>query len=296
MKALRLPALMAMLVAACSPAVPASPELRQARLAFRRATAVPASEVPLAELEAARSILERAEQAYADAPRSPQARDLAYLALRRAERVEALAAARAGRREAARLEREVGSLRERMRRQRLARKRALLDEQARTQAERRRARDQARARMEQALSEVARLGELLAQGDRFVLRIPEQAIYSRHRQEILRLAAPRLQQLARALRRLDRARFVVEAHGDRRGPPEKTRQLTLKEADQIRAALVAAGLPPQQVLAAGKGADEPLDDDDDDAGARRRNRRVEIWIEPSESLDPDDAYSGLLAR
>jgi outer membrane protein OmpA-like peptidoglycan-associated protein len=288
-------ALLAFLVAACSATVPASPELERARSAFRRATAVPASQAPLAELEAARSTLERAEQAFVDDPGSPEARHLAYLALRQAERGEALAAARASQQEASRVEREAERLRAQLEERRRERRRALRAEQSRTEAERRRVRERARARAQRALSELARLGELSAQGDGFVLRIPEQAIYSRNRQELLRRAAPMLQQIALALRRLDRARFVVQAHGDWRGHPEKARRLTLKEADQIRAALVAAGLPPQQVLAMGKGADEPLAAEDDE-GARRLNRRVEIWIEQPESLDPDDAYSGLLAH
>src|SRR6187200_1544228 len=76
----------------CATAVP--PELIDARLAYQRASAGPAREEASDYLLAAERALRRADEAYQSAPKSEEARDLAYVARRRVEIAESRARAK----------------------------------------------------------------------------------------------------------------------------------------------------------------------------------------------------------
>jgi hypothetical protein len=65
------------------------PPIESARVAYERAESGPASEVAPDELRSARDALEEAERAYRIAPHAATSRDLAYLAERKAELLEA---------------------------------------------------------------------------------------------------------------------------------------------------------------------------------------------------------------
>jgi len=71
--------------------------------------------------------------------------------------------------------------------------------------------------------------------------------------------------------------IVVIGHTDRVGTLEYNDKLSLKRADVVRAALVAAGIPPGQIDIAGRGEREPSVATPDET-AEPRNRRVEIMV------------------
>jgi outer membrane protein OmpA-like peptidoglycan-associated protein len=71
--------------------------------------------------------------------------------------------------------------------------------------------------------------------------------------------------------------IVVIGHTDRVGTLEYNDKLSLKRADVVRAALVAAGVPPGQIDIAGRGEREPAVATPDEI-AEPRNRRVEIMV------------------
>ena len=69
----------------------------------------------------------------------------------------------------------------------------------------------------------------------------------------------------------------VIGHTDNQGDAAANRALSEKRAQQVRASLVAAGLPRDRVSAQGRGAAEPVADNGTAAG-RAKNRRVDIVI------------------
>ena len=71
--------------------------------------------------------------------------------------------------------------------------------------------------------------------------------------------------------------IVAIGHTDRVGTLEYNDKLSLKRADVVRAALVAAGVPPGQIDIAGRGEREPAVATPDET-AEPRNRRVEIMV------------------
>lgn len=71
--------------------------------------------------------------------------------------------------------------------------------------------------------------------------------------------------------------IVVIGHTDRVGALEYNDKLSLKRADVVRAALVAAGIPSAQIELAGRGEREPAVATPDET-AEPRNRRVEIMV------------------
>jgi outer membrane protein OmpA-like peptidoglycan-associated protein len=73
------------------------------------------------------------------------------------------------------------------------------------------------------------------------------------------------------------AEVVVTGHTDRAADPGYNDRLSLKRAKAVRKLFVARGLPPDSVIAAGRGEREPLVPSAD--GKREaKNRRVEITV------------------
>jgi OOP family OmpA-OmpF porin len=71
--------------------------------------------------------------------------------------------------------------------------------------------------------------------------------------------------------------IVVIGHTDRVGALEYNDALSLKRAEMVRAALIAAGIAPAQIETSGRGEREPAVPTPDDV-AEPRNRRVEIMV------------------
>ncbi len=67
----------------------------------------------------------------------------------------------------------------------------------------------------------------------------------------------------------------VEGHTDATGTPEKNRVLSEQRAKSVVAELVAAGIAPSRLAAAGFGQERPVADNASDEG-RAKNRRVEL--------------------
>ncbi len=92
MKRLAVAVLLAASVAACAAHQP-PPELRDARAAYAHAHAGAAAQANTVGLHEARRALDEAERKFADDPTAPEARDLAYIAQRKALLAEANARA-----------------------------------------------------------------------------------------------------------------------------------------------------------------------------------------------------------
>ncbi len=69
----------------------------------------------------------------------------------------------------------------------------------------------------------------------------------------------------------------IEGHTDSTGNDAANEALSLRRAEAVRAALIARGVPPARLIAAGFGAAAPVGDNTTEDG-RARNRRIEIRI------------------
>jgi outer membrane protein OmpA-like peptidoglycan-associated protein len=70
-------------------------------------------------------------------------------------------------------------------------------------------------------------------------------------------------------------RFLVTGHTDTSGDSVLNRRLSEARAGAVRDYLVGAGVAPDRLEAAGRGASEPIADNET-AWGRSRNRRIEI--------------------
>lgn len=96
--------------------------------------------------------------------------------------------------------------------------------------------------------------------------------------EILPESLPIVQALADTLRFHPEFDLVaIIGHTDSRGSPDVNRELSLRRAMAVRAAVVARGVEPRRLIARGVGGAFPIDPKND-AEAFARNRRVEFKI------------------
>jgi len=76
----------------------------------------------------------------------------------------------------------------------------------------------------------------------------------------------------------------IWGHTDARGTSEYNKELSVKRAESVRAAIIDAGVPPEQVEVAGFGATRPRranfnPDGTDNPAGRKVNRRAEIYLD-----------------
>jgi len=244
------------LLGACASAPTPPAELETARAAVaaleRRARA------PDPRLAEAQGALAEAEQAYAREPRGSAVRDLAYVALRRAERASALLAAEEARREATRLEvarrlrLERARLEARLRRDEQRRQEQLLLRAQAEALERQRAQDRARA--QEVLAALTTLGPLQRGSQRLLLALPDRWLFAQGKSSLRPTAEEQLQRLARALASLGGGSVLIAAAPPR--PTPRALQLALRRADVIRGYLVARGVAPERIRCAAAGPED----------------------------------------
>jgi outer membrane protein OmpA-like peptidoglycan-associated protein len=258
-----------------------SPELVDARAAYLRAQQGLPSQLDKGGLYDAKRALDSAEQAHTDDPGSDRAKNLAYVAERKAllseanartalargEEAEALAAA-------ARIEREQlatarGELRD-------ARAR-LGDEAARLQEERK-ARAAAEQRTKDAIQSLAAIAAI-KDGPRgaTIISLPGGLLFETGKAELMPTARERLSQVANALGQTDRPVNVI-GYTDNVGDDAKNRELSKRRADVVKDYLVSRGVREERLHAEGRGKDDPLASNASPEG-RAMNRRVDIVVE-----------------
>jgi len=291
-----------LLAGSCAGAPPAS--LVDARAAYQRASQGPAEQVAPAQLHVAETSLKVAEQTYADEGDSPNARDRAYVAMRKAELADVQAriaqnqaklrevqsrGALAEQKEHAATTEELAKTRDQ-----LARERAALQNQnsaLQAEMERRKQAEQAQADALAALENVKK------ESRGTVITLSGSVIFASGGSELLPAARNKLSEVARALKQGDQnSRITVEGHTDSVGSAALNQELSVRRASAVRDALVAAGVAPERINVVGYGPSRPIADNSSEAG-RANNRRVEIVVQPSASAQQpaeNDAASASL--
>ena len=279
-----------LLLAGCAATIPR--ELRDARSAYNEAAEDPATlQKTPAKLYEAREALTVAERSFNEDGDTPETRDRAYIALRKAQLATVLARTEVQRERVAHAKdavREAQAEEAAQTQEELARtKAALAAEQtesaaAQQQLEAERARrDEAERRATQAINALAKVASVKQETRGTVVTLSGSVLFASGKSKLLPAASSRLRQVADALVAGDPdSTFVVEGHTDSTGSPTRNQRLSEDRARAVRDFLVSRGVPADRIEAQGMGSTQPVADNSTPEG-RANNRRVEIVIRPS---------------
>ncbi|WP_434041713.1 MULTISPECIES: OmpA family protein [Sorangium] len=287
----------------CSAAMPPK-ELVEARTSYKRAAQGPAASLAPAQLDTAKQALSRAEGAFNEDPEAQQARDLAYIADRKAREAEAAAALEQAQRDKAEAEESFKELshqqlatakdalqtnQQQIERERQARAQA---ESARVQAESARGEaEKARKEAEAARREAERVANAALASLKEIAAVKEEkrgvvitlsgaVLFASGKSELLPIAKEKLNQVATTLKDQGSPPLRIEGHTDSTGSAQANRKLSLDRADAVKTHLISVGLPADKITTVGHGPDRPVADNASVEG-RANNRRVEIIVNPT---------------
>lgn len=258
----------------CAHAAPA--ELVDAREAYRKAESGPASKEKPAELHTAKRSLEKAEQMFAQEGDTPETRDLAYIAMRKAQTTEVQAQIALNEQRLDQLER---SLTQEQARE-LARLRGDYALQQQKLASSEAARREAEKRAEQAAADLARIASVKQEERGMVITLSGAVLFASGQSELLASAQAKLSEVSDALTQHNPdSAIVVEGHTDSQGKPDFNVELSAKRAQAVRDYLASHGVASDRIRAVGLGFSRPIADNKTPEG-RANNRRVEIIVQP----------------
>jgi outer membrane protein OmpA-like peptidoglycan-associated protein len=267
---------------------PAPVELVEARRAYNRAHDGQARELVPAQVLAAQQALNRAEQAFMDAPDAQTTRDLAYIAQRKAQIAEAQGVIAAEHRSEAQAAADVTQMRkytqERTQaelsqaRSEVAAQREVLNAKDDQLTAEQRARRAAEKRASDAIASLERIAMVKEEERGLVITLNGAVLFATGQSTLLPIAADRLQQVAEALNDNPQGKIVVEGHTDSTGPLSLNEELSRRRAEAVREFLIHHGVASERIRAAGLGPSRPVADNKSPEG-RANNRRVEIVIE-----------------
>lgn len=275
-----------MLFLACAAATP--PSLVDARAAYQRAAKGPAAELTPAQLHAAKSSLAMAEKTFEDEGASENARDRAYVAMRKAELAEvqagivsadqttALAATRV---ETAKARKQVATQNALSTTQAklVGEKNVVANQKVELAGERQRRQD-AERRAADALAALASVATVKQEPRGTVITLSGAVVFTTGKSTLLPGATAKLDQVATALAQGDpSAQILVEGHTDSRGSDAMNQALSNARAESVRGYLISKGLSADRVVAQGVGPSRPIADNESPEG-RANNRRVEIIV------------------
>jgi outer membrane protein OmpA-like peptidoglycan-associated protein len=278
-------ALAALGLAACASAP--SRELVSARNAYAHASAGPAAQRVPADLHKARVSLDEAEVAYSND--AGDQRDRAYVAERKAQLAEVLAA-RAGHADAkVKAEATLAGEKDADHRQtkaELERTKANLagaEQNAANQTQNAAEADQRAADSERRVKamqlELAKWAAVKEEPRGVVITLSGSVLFASDKAILLPEARTRLGQVTTALMETKESHLAVEGYTDSQGSDAHNLDLSQRRADAVRTYLVTNGYPPDLIVAHGVGKTLPVADNATAEG-RANNRRVEIIIAP----------------
>ena len=265
------------------------PELVSAREAFQVASDGPAATLVPAELHKAQESLAEAEAEFKSDPRGFHARDLAYVAQRKAELAEALATqAVEGRNQASansqyqviqdaimlHTKDELGATRSDL----ASAESATASANARLTASEE-ARVLAEARTAAATEALAKLAAVKEESRGLVITLSGSVLFRSDESKLMAGAQTRLGQVTDALLATKERRLLVEGHTDSQGTEAYNVDLSQRRADAVRQFLIQQGYDSGSIQAVGIGETRPVAENETAEG-RANNRRVEIIVEP----------------
>jgi outer membrane protein OmpA-like peptidoglycan-associated protein len=287
MKMIKLALALSLPLSACA-AHMAPPELVDARAAYDHAAQSQAQKLVPAELHVAKEALDDAEQKFADAPDSQDVIDVAYIAMREAQRAEALGnlaaatdAKSIAERNRTKTQEEIindqqGQLQHAQ--SSLANTHAALEKQKEMTAQERQARLDAEKKASDAMDALSKSLAVKADPRGTVITLSGGVVFATGQATILPGAQAQLNQVADALKTQAEHHFVVEGHTDNQGTDAINNELSTRRANAVRDYLVVRGVASEAITAQGFGSTRPVGDNKSPEG-RAMNRRVEIIVD-----------------
>jgi len=273
-----------MSVAGCA-ATPVPQDLLDARSAYLRAQAGPATQYKPDQVHEAKVALDKAEQSYMDDPANQKTKDLAYVAQRKAELAEANAANAHAQSVKGQADSDVKqTTKEQLAntRDQLANAGAQLAGSEQQLATEKKARADADKRAKEAMDRLtASVGAVKQEARGMVITLSGSVLFASNKDALLPGAQERLGHVAEALKTQDDRKIVVEGHTDSQGSAASNQGLSDRRAQSVVSYLVSRGVPADQIRAEGLGPTRPIADNGSAEG-RANNRRVEIIVKPVE--------------
>jgi len=248
-------------------------ELIAARKAFNVAAGSAASKYAPSDIAKAEQALTEANDAYNADPDSDKARDLSYVALRKAQR--ASINGNVGW-ETNRLAMAQAELKNRTQQQLTSTSQRLAQSNQELEAARR-GQDEAQRRAAEADEKLQRLGQLRNEERGRVLALSGSVLFASGKSKLLPSASSRLSEVADALK-ATQEHIVIEGYTDSKGKEDYNKELSERRAQSVRDFLVSRGLESSRVDVIGMGEERPVADNSTAEG-RANNRRVEIVLQ-----------------
>lgn len=283
-------------------------ELLDARDAYDRAAKGPASKLTPAQLDTAKQSLDKAEQSFRDDGDGDVTKNLAYIAMRKAQIAAAQGEVAAAAQErdkakndllaaqAADAERTKKNLsktkaeldKERDEAKRQAEKSA--EEIAREKAETAKTKEQLAAekaarletekKLSAAMASISEIAKIKEEKRGVVITMSGEVLFASGKYELLPIAQTKLDDVAKALKDQGFKSILVEGHTDSRGSASKNDELSQRRAEAVRSYLVSRGIPSDKITAQGIGSARPIATNNTAEG-RANNRRVELVVTPN---------------
>ncbi len=265
------------LIGAASCAHTPPKQLLDARAAYSEAEKGVASEQAPAQLHAANTALQEAEQSFSANGDSEHTRDLSYVAMRKAQLAAVQGRTLANENKLKELEAST----QQQRRAALTDLRDQVESQQQKLQQSQAALEEAKRRAEQATADLARIASVKQDSRGTVITLSGEVLFTSDKAELLPTAEAKLSEVARALTQQNRdARIVVEGHTDSQGSDSYNLDLSMQRAEAVRAYLTEHGVAADRISAKGMGESQPIGKNSTPQG-RANNRRVEIVVQPS---------------
>lgn len=263
----------------CATAVPK--ELSDARAAYDRASHGEAVTLAPTDLHKAKTALDTAEGAFKDDPDEPATRDLAYVALRRAQLAEVTAsrAAKTAVKEGAEEDLQKAQAQQQVDTNvALTKARSDLTASQQDTATANQATADANARTKAMEERLLKLANTKTDARGTVVTLSGSVLFASNKSALLPGAEARLNEVSDALLDAKEHNIRIEGYTDSRGSDGRNMILSQERAEAVRTYLVGRGYEADRIRAQGMGKSSPIASNDDAEG-RANNRRVEIVIE-----------------
>jgi outer membrane protein OmpA-like peptidoglycan-associated protein len=237
----------------CKTALPPK-DLLDARTEYEQAAAGPAIQLAPADVHVAREALDVADKSFSDKGDTPETRDKAYVAMRKAQLAEVIASTKQldQARGDAQREAQLAAVTElSTARQQLSRSEAQL-------AQERQARIDAEKRAKDALESLAKMASIKEESRGMVITLSGAVLFPSGQAVLLPAAMSSLDNVVTALKSTPDRNITVEGHTDSVGSHSFNMDLSQRRAQSVRDYLVSQGLPPEIVKAQGLGSDRPI--------------------------------------